>query len=76
MIDSTPRKQELIEIERTIIRKKHWYARTRWVAMGVDANGPWMETFYSSKRRHEAMRMIEKLTSERYKCELFVLDKF
>lgn len=64
------------ERERVLIRKKHWYARTRWVAMGVDGNGPWMEVFYSSKRRREAMRQLEKLTEERFKCELFVLDKF
>jgi uncharacterized protein YebE (UPF0316 family) len=76
MIDATPEKHEVRELERMIIRKKRWYARTRWVAMGIDGNGPWVEVFYSSKRRHEAMRAIEKLTEERYKVELFVLDKF
>lgn len=74
MIDT--RGMSVRDVERVIIRKKRLFNRARWVALGIDASGPWMEVFYSTKRRHEAMRAIEKLTEERFKCQLLTLDRF
>ena len=76
LIDSTNHALSRKEIERQIIRKRHWYAKTKWVAMGVDADGEWIEVFHSSKRRHEAFRMLSKLVEEKLKCEVIVLERY
>jgi len=68
-------KEELRYQEAEVIRKKRPFSKTKWVAMGTDAKGLWVETFYSSTNKFEAQRCVEVLTSTRFRCHVSVLER-
>lgn len=68
-------KEELRAIEVELIRQKRPFSKTKWLAMGTDASGFWIETFYSSTNKFEAQRCVEILTATRLRCRVSVLDR-
>lgn len=68
-------KEELRYQEAEVIRKKRPFSKTQWVAMGTDAKGLWVETFYSSTNKFEAQRCVEVLTATRLRCHVSVLER-
>jgi uncharacterized DUF497 family protein len=63
------------DIERNLMRKRRLFSKHRWVAMGEDIDGAWVEVFYSSKRKREAMRCVSALTEQRTCCKVMSVNR-